>query len=265
MLKALLGHAAQRGWIDAIPGADIDLEISGEEARRRERVREERALLSHEVESLLTTADLLAKDRNNAIRSAWSERYRGFTYLAAFTGARASEVLGITHGALRRYPGFVLIKQKIDKDGRAGGVKRKRSLRRVPLHSRAEAAIAEMLAARGVVDAGPNRFIFETNTGNPVLYSSIYNRLWVKLVQRNNALAKTVAGESLGLVEIENIDGSALHAFRRHAAGVLYRLGMGPAEIGDHLGQDDAVTTWMYISEQDPGENPVAPVRQRAG
>lgn len=263
-LKALLKHAAKRGWIDSIPGPDIDLEISSEEQRRRERMREERALSTREVGSLLATADLMAQDSNVAVRTAWATRYRAFIYVAAYTGARASEVLGLTHGSLTKYPGDLWIKQRIDKDGNTGGVKRKRSLRRVPLHPRAAATIRDMIQARGLVDPSPSRFLFETVKGTVILYSSIHGRCWVKLVERNNALAATAEGKARGIILIEAIDGRALHAFRRHAAGVLYAMGMSVAEIGDHLGQESEAATRMYISEQeDPGADPVAPTRRR--
>jgi len=188
-------------------------------------------------------AKVLVRCDYEALGGCWeARRLRVVIYLAAFTGARAREVLGLRVEDIDLAQGFV----KIRPNERRGLKADEPSLRDIPI----AAPLARVLAS----------WIGRSDRRSPWLIPHQYlDGPWLNGSPRNKPLARVKAlGERAG------VSGLTILAFRHAFATLADRWQIGPKALQDLMGHSSPQTQWTY-RHTDPDELRRAVDRVRFG
>jgi integrase len=139
VLSALFGHAVVRGWIAQTP---IRRLTKGERPRPRNK-RRVRLLTSGEINKVTTNA---------------TRRWRPLFIAASLSGARISELLGLTCGDVDFGAGTIAITQQLGRDGKLTRCKTERSLRTIPMGAELRRVLLEHKMA--LREKSPRAFVF---------------------------------------------------------------------------------------------------------
>ncbi len=228
----MLACAREDGDIASNPAAGVRY-VPSEKAKQRHPKRRPRRL---------TAEDVLA------ILRAMPEQWRAFFTLLAQTGLRISELLGLTweHVHLGDDPHIMVAEQVYQ--GRRKQLKTDASEARVPL----SASMASWLAELRPANARPAAPVFPSQTGTPLTYSNVYNR-----VLRPALLAAGLAlkvGETAKGKPIYDYQGIAFHAFRKACGSLLLAHGKTPKQVQGWLRHSQLTTTMnVYTHQVDDG------------
>ena len=185
---------------------------------------------------------ILSRDEVGRLLAATTDTYRLMFELAAETGARQSEVLGLTWGDGDTGEGTIRFTAQLDRDGRRVPLKTARSRRSVEITGE----LAGKLRALKIESAqsGKHDYVFTTRTGSPHGH-------------RNVARALRRAADDAGLGDVER-DGEvvehapSMHSLRHSHGSALIAAGWDIEEVSARLGHADVATTLRaYVHEYD--------------
>jgi integrase len=160
--------------------------------------------------------------------------YRLLFEVAANTGARLSEVLGLTWGSIDFAAGTVTITQQLDRHGQLVELKTKRSRRTIELSSGLVMALrAHKLASE---HSAPGDFVFTNRRGRPHDQRNIGGRVLARAIKRAK-IAKPAP---------------TFHSLRHTFASAWIASGGNVVELSAILGHTSpAVTAGVYAHEFD--------------
>jgi integrase len=169
-----------------------------------------------------------------AAAQLFAGRQRDFTTLlrlAATTGLRISEILGLQWRDLDRAAGVLHVERQYGRDGVYGPPKTRAGVREVPVTDEVrDELIALRLRSRFSQDGDP---VFCTKTGKPYDYANVYRWGWLP--------ARDAAGLPAHLT---------LHQLRHAAASRLIAAGLDPVTVAAILGHDDPAITLKVYAHQ---------------
>lgn len=200
------------GWAGENPVRLLD-----RSERPQSDARERRVLTGDELERLLAAAD---------------DRHRPIFALAAGTGARLGETLGLKWRCVDLDAGSVSITHQLDRRGAHVELKTRRSRRVVEL----PAPVAAMLRERKLASprSRPGDYVFTTRDGRALEHRNVAGR----------ALGRAVATAQL------EAPAPTFHSFRHGFASAWIAAGGDLVELSAHLGhRDPAVTASVYSHE----------------
>jgi integrase len=190
--------------------------------------------------------------------AAAQEPYKTLFSLAAVTGARESEIVGVRWQDVSAE--VVSIRGQVDRHGNwCEYGKTTTSLRDIPIPDAWGAMLERYRAERalGGYNVAPGAYLFSTKTGRPLDQRNVRREL-----RRAQAKARTPDGrptfpvlqaiyENGKAVPVPSAPRGAVpdfHAFRHNAASRYIAAGMSVEEVADHLG--DTVKTVLEVYRQ---------------
>ncbi len=231
-LAVMLACAVEDGDLSSNPAAGVRY-VPSDAAKRRHPKRQRRKL---------TAADV------TAILQAMPEQWRMFFLLLTQTGVRIGELLGLTwqHVHLGDDP-HILVAEQFYK-GERKRLKTDASMARVPLSP----AVAVWLAELRPADISPDRPVFASVTGTPLMYSNMYTRV-LRPALRDAGIAQKVGEDERG-DPIWDYQGVAFHAFRKACGSLLLAQGKNLKQVQGWLRHSQLTTTLnVYIHDVDDG------------
>ena len=183
---------------------------------------------------------ILSRDELRRLLVTVTPTYRLLCELAAETGARKGEVLGLTWGEVDTSEGTVTFTAQLDRKGRRVLLKTRRSRRCIEVTDELTSRLRE--ARMASAKSGRHDLVFVTRTGSP------HNH-------RNVTRALDRAVERAGLGDIER-DGQVVehaptfHSLRHTHGSALIADGWDIEEVSARLGHADVATTMrVYVHE----------------
>lgn len=185
---SILLEMVTQGVLATDPAAKISIQHS----RYKEPVRIPSV---EEVQTILRTADQLAKHPNQSIAKAW-RRYRAIVYLAADSGMRPQEYLALpVHDFLEK---GVRVSQALDRSNKIGPPKSNAGRRYIPIGQDTLQIVREYRKSLKNADAGG--FLFPGRSGEHQPYNKFLRRGWHMLM------------EKAGLMEEREVEGKKVFA-----------------------------------------------------
>jgi integrase len=182
---------------------------------------------------------ILSSDELTNLLDAVDESYRLLFELAAETGGRLSEVLGLTWECVDFDGGSIHFVQQLDRSGKLSRLKTARSRRWVEV---TPPLVAELRAHKVASPrSGRHDLVFISRDGTPLDHRNVGGRVLTRAVRR------------AGLEDVER-DGTVVlpaptfHSLRHSHASALIAQGWDIEEVSSRLGhRDTAVTQRIYI------------------
>jgi integrase len=232
-------YAARRlGWSGTNP---VSLMLSSERPKPSQDVRR-RLFKDGELEQTIEAAD---------------EPWRTLFTVAAFTGARLSELLAVRWMNVRtgdQDDAEIEFSCQVDRRGNLRPTKTDGSARTVPI-PRALAVIIEAHRARSTY-VDPSDFVFSTRTGRPLGQRNVARALRIAQTKATDAIGNPTFSvlhqldEAGSPVLVPHGGLPAMHSFRHTVASRALRAGESVDEIAFLLGHNDAnVTRAVYVRE----------------
>lgn len=216
VFSAVYRHASRHlGFAGRNPVTQLD----GHERPNIEDERPKRVLTADELHRLLTNAD---------------EPYRMIFELAAESGARLGETLGLVWGEIDFDQATVTFTHQLDRKGQRVALKTKRSRRCIEV---TPTLISKLRKHRLAADrSGPHDFVFTTRNGTPHDHRNIGGRVLARAVTRAGLEAVKRNGE---IVE----HAPTFHNLRHSHGSALIAAGWDLEEVSARLGHSDIGTT----------------------
>ncbi|HEX3804976.1 MAG TPA: tyrosine-type recombinase/integrase [Solirubrobacteraceae bacterium] len=191
-------------------------------------------------------ARVLTRDEVARLLASVDDRYRMVFELAACTGARLGEVLGLVWSEVDLEEGTVLFTHQLDRSGKRAPLKTARSRRKVEIPPPVVARLTE--AKLAAANSGDHAYVLTTRVGTPHDHRNI-KRVMDRAVKR------------AGLEAIER-DGKVVesaptpHDLRHtHGSQLIASGDWDIAEVSARLGHADVSTTMrIYIHEYDQAQ-----------
>jgi integrase len=215
VVGALFGHAVVRGWVAQTPVLRL---AKGERPRPRNKRRVK-----------LLTPEELAR-----VIKKTTARWRPLFIAASLTGARISELLGLTWADLDLEAGTIKIELQLGRDGRRTRCKTTRSVRTLAMGAELRRNLLEhFMASR---DKRPGAFVFACEGGAPPSYHNA-----------RKALAKAI--DKAGITYDNERERLSFHAFRHAAVSAMIRAGIDPVRIAAFVGDRVETILSTYAHE----------------
>ncbi len=163
--------------------------------------------------------------------------WRAFIVLALFTGARLSELRGLTWNCVSLPDGCITIKQRADFRGTLGVPKSKAGKRDIPL---APMALNALKTWRLACPQTPGNLVFPNRSGKIPSSSSIYKTVWFPLL-RVVGLMDHRKGASGRQVEAPRY---TFHCLRHTAASLFIESGWTPKKVMAVMGHSSIQVTY---------------------
>jgi integrase len=179
---------------------------------------------------------VLNSDELGRLLAAIDEPYRLLFELAAETGGRLSEVLGLVWGDVDLVTNIetVTFTHQLDREGQRRELKTKRSRRCIEITPRLSSALrVHKLAAPR---SGPHDLVFTTRAGTPHDHRNIGGRIMARAVKRAELEAVTRDGQ---VIE----PAPTFHSLRHSHGSALIAAGWDIEEVSARLGHSDVGTT----------------------
>ena len=161
------------------------------------------------------------------------EPYRLIYELAAETGGRLAETLGVVWGEVDLDEQTVSFTHQVDRRGQRVQLKTKRSRRCVEV---TPALVSKLRAAKLAAASGPHDFVFVTRNGTPHDHRNIGGRVLARAVKRAGLEAVERDGH---VVE----PAPTFHSLRHTHGSALIAAGWDIEEVSARLGHSDVGTT----------------------
>jgi integrase len=215
VLSALFTHAIVRGWIAQSP---IRRLAKGERprARNKRRIR------------------LLTPDEITKVNLAATKRWRPLFVAASLTGARISELLGLTWSDIDFEEATISISEQLGRDGQLTRCKTERSVRKIGMGAELRRVLLECYMESG--DKRPRAFVFSSAGGSAPSYHNA-----------RKALAKAI--EKAGITYDLETERASFHAFRHGAVSAMIRAGIDPVRIAGFVGDRVETILSTYAHE----------------
>lgn len=226
-LSSVLSDAMERGHVARNVAAEMKVK---RRASRRGRVAEKRKRKRAIVGIHIPTPQEIAQ-----FISCLVGKWRLFFLLAIFAGLRASELRGLTWGAVDLERGVVNVRQRADRWGRMGPPKSEEAFRTVPLPP----ILIEGLRDLRGPDSNYNVLIFANGAVNPDTHANIINRHLIPSMILANLIKMTLNKQGEEVVKAKY---SGLHCLRHFYAAWCISpksaggLGLGPKSVQARLG-----------------------------
>lgn len=182
-------------------------------------------------EKPVRTVEPLTVDQVRQLIDATPDHLRAAVVLAAGTGMRQGEVLGLTVDRVNFLKKSLLVDRQmitlVGKDPEFGPPKRRASHRTIPLPQLVVDELAAHLKEHG---EGPNRLVFTTVAGKP-WRRQIFSGEWRKIARR---------------AEVD----ATFHSLRHHYASLLIRHGESVVTVQNRLGHasaDETLSTYAHL------------------
>ena len=177
---------------------------------------------------------VLTPDELHGLLAAVDEPYRTIFELAAETGARLGETLGLVWGEIDLEGATVTFTHQLDRKGQRVALKTRRSRRCIEITP----ALASKLRKHKLAAdrSGPHDFVFTTRNGTPHDHRNIAGRVLARAVKR----AGLEAVERDGVV-VEHAP--TFHSLRHSHGSALIAAGWDLKEVSARLGHADIGTT----------------------
>jgi integrase len=199
-LRAALGEALERDWIDNNVARDVKL------------VRNRR----HEAERVIPT-----KAEIRILIDKVPERHRPMITTAIFTGMRLSELRGLTWDCVCFDVQVIRIEKRADRYNTMGKPKSRSSKRNIPM---APSVVRILTAWKDICPKGDLDLVFPNGIGNVENHSNISNRVFTPLLISN------------GIVDIDGKPKFSFHSLRHAAASLFIEQGWSAKKIQSILG-----------------------------
>lgn len=205
--KTMLRWAQSRELIEKNPAEFLSISTRREDYDPDRRVR---IPTKSEMAKLLRSAEALSRSESRSRRRAWSTYYPLFLTLL-YLGVRSSEAFGLKFSDFSNNYSTVEIRRRVEASSsyaqsvaqRVSVPKSKNSVRRLFVPSELSAEIIRLHQ----INKMKNGFIFSTQSGFPLNYSNVLNRMWKVLLNE--------AGAS----------GYGMHSLRHFYASILMEQG----------------------------------------
>lgn len=189
--------------------------------------------------------EIPAKDEIRAIINETGELWppggglpwRGFVVVATFTGARLSELRGLTWENVSLSDGRITIKQRADFRGAIGAPKSKAGKREIPL---APMALNALKAWRLACPKTKDNLVFPNCDGEIPSSSSIYKTVWFPLLR---AIGLMDRRKSAGGNDVE-APRYTFHSLRHTAASLFIESGWTPKKVMTVMGHSSIQMTF---------------------
>lgn len=185
---------------------------------------------------------ILTDDEQVRLLAAVEDRYRPLFLLAARTGLRLGEVLGLTWENIeaREEIGTLHVTHQLDRDGKRAPLKTKRSRRVLDLDPELTAVLRKLRAGQS-----DHAFVFATATGAPLEHRNIGGRVLGRAVKQAGLGDVEVGGEIVA-------HAPTFHSLRHSFASFLIAEGFDVEEVSRALGHaNPAVTQRIYVHQYD--------------
>lgn len=183
--------------------------------------------------------------------AAAQEPFYTMFYLAAVTGGRLSEILGLRFCDLDLESELIRFEQQIDRKGNVTELKTEESQRIVPIFDELVAVLRnhKMRSKR----SQPNDFVFATASGRPISQRNTTRALRLAQTKARKADGTPTfpaLHENVATRRIIHGDLPSFHAFRHNAASAMIEDGQSIHEVSWQLGHKNSlVTQTVYIRE----------------
>ena len=221
--KGILSEARTQGWLKSDPCENVRIVLT-----TRDQPEHVDWISLKEVRALLKRVDERADSSNKQMKKRW-QRYRALVYVAAFSGMRPGEVLGLPWRNVLFDEGAIRVDQDLDEDGTIGRPKSKSAYRTIPMPD----IIMEML--KGWKNDCPESelgLVFPNWQGNPEKIQNVYRRCWYLLQSE------------IGLVDENDKARFPLKALRHVRASLEIEKQANPKEIQELLGHSSIKITY---------------------
>jgi integrase len=177
---------------------------------------------------------VLSPDELRRLLDAVDERYRLVYELAAETGGRLAETLGLVWGEVDLDEQTVCFTHQLDRRGQRVPLKTKRSRRCIEVTPSLAAKLRTAKVAAD--DSGDHAFVFVTRAGTPHDHRNIGGRVLARAVKRAGLEAVERGGQ---VVE----HAPTFHNLRHSHGSALIAAGWDIEEVSARLGHSDVGTT----------------------
>jgi integrase len=163
--------------------------------------------------------------------------WRSFVVVALFTGARLSELRGLTWDNVPLASGYIRIRQRADFRGALGAPKSKAAKRDIPLSPMALNALKAWRLAR---PRHPGNFVFPNDDGAIPSSSSIYKTVWFPLLRGIGLMDHRESARG-NRVEAPRY---TFHSLRHTAASLFIEQGWTPKKVMTVMGHSSIQMTF---------------------
>jgi integrase len=184
--------------------------------------------------------------------AAAPQPYRTLFSLAAVTGARLSELLGLRWSDVDMADaeaGEVRIEQQVDRKGSAQPLKTEESRRRIELPR----SLAVMLATHrlaALADSTADGYVFATRTGRPLGQRNVMRALRAAQTKARDSEGRATFPVLHTLEEVPRGSVPSFHGFRHSAVSAALAAGEAVQEISWQLGHRNSVVTQTVYAQE---------------
>lgn len=221
--KGILSEARTQGWLRSDPCENVRIVLT-----TRAEPQHTDWITLKDIRRLLRRAEIKAASANKQLAKRWG-RYRAFVYVAAFSGMRPGEVLGLPWRNVLFSEGAIRVDQDLDEDGTIGRPKSKHGYRTIQMPD----IVMEMLRAwQKKCPKNKLDLVFPNWQGNPEKLQNVYRRCWYTLQ------------EDIGLVDTNGKARFPLKELRHVRASLEIAKNANPKEIQKLMGHSSIKITY---------------------
>lgn len=221
--KGILSEARSQGWLRFDPAENVLIVLT-----ERAEPKHESWLTLQDVKNILKEADKRAASKNKQHKKRW-QRYRALIYVAAFSGMRPGEVLGLPWRNVLFEENAIKVDQDLNDDGEIGRPKSKAGYRTITMGVH----VMELLKAwKEQCPRGDLDLVFPNWQGNPEKLQNVYRRCWYTLQ------------EAVGLTDVDGKAKYPLKELRHVRASLEIDQQANPKEIKNLMGHSSIKVTY---------------------